>query len=70
MADEQPIKKLIGKNLRFLLQVQQQWDEETELAIDKVKKSVNRSELRDWFKQMWKKELAKNRRKKQETDRG
>ena len=48
-----------GRDAQLALLVAQQWRDEIEQAINRVKESVNRRELDRWFRRQWYKTEAR-----------
>jgi hypothetical protein len=51
-----------GRDAQLAILVAQQWRDEIEQAINRVKKSVNRSERGRWFRRQWYRAEARYRK--------
>ena len=64
MGTDDLTEQVDKRALFYALQLQQRWKAEIEEAIDRVKKSLNRSEMDQWFRKQWYISQARDRKKK------
>ena len=56
-----------NRDVRLALLVTQMWRDEIERAVDRIKKSANRTKLDRWFRKQW--YMTEARRRKEERRR-